>query len=632
MLDSKQPAASLHVDYGRSPLEVAADRAREHAGQWRERAGLGTRDDTPRWLLHVPDIGPTCEVLLADRLFHDLRPDERTGLTAFVRGAQDDSGAWLDAQGNPDLSLTTLGWWVLRDAGDDIDSEPMLRASRVVHRLGGAQRASFSVRLWLAMGGQIPWSWLPAIPSELFLLPPQLALSPARFSAWARGVLTPYQLIARAPAFLHLPDATPLLLPRNDGEPMAPRLTRPGLAGDLLQAFDRTVKLARKLPRGPLPELATRRELTWIDEHQQGHGGWFSLRPTLLSLVALRVMGVVSHDLRLRRGLDHLRRCRGRIRVPQGRGAGETALAQGLGGASLAHAGRLLACGANDREIGWLLHQELTTRGPWQARADAATGGWPHEPGATHHVDVQSTCAVLEALATLPKDHPQVTASWASARRALDVLFAMQESDGRFARFERGESAVAMRHLPWSDADLLAYGRPNDAEHVHLSAHVLATLADAGFGLDDDRVTRGLRWLERAVVPQLHEHATIGPLETTAVLARAVGALCPASNPLVQQLDRRLRARQLEDGSFGSSTDTAHALRGLLALGRPDVQAERAADWLADHVQHCPARQLETWSRPVARGLGLSPAGFDPSAGPREAALALDAYLQATTR
>jgi len=614
-----------------SPLRAGLERARALADAWRQRSGASA-PGAGRWLLHVPDIGPTCEVLLADRLFHDLRPEEREGMVAFVRGAQSEAGAWLDVQGAPDLSLTTLGWWILRDAGDDPHAEHMVRALRVVHQLGGAQRASFSVRLWLAMGGQIPWTWLPAIPSEMFLLPPQVALSPARFSPWARGMLTPYLIIARAPARLHLPDAEPLLLPHTNGQPMAPRLTRAGLTGDLLQVFDRTVKLSRKLPRGPLPRIATRRALAWIDDNQQGHGGWFSVRPTLLSLVALRVMGASSDDPRIRNGLDHLRRSRGRIRVPQGRGAGEHALAQGIGQTSLDVLGRLLCCGAREAEVAWLLRQELTVRGPWQARADAATGGWPHEPGATHHLDVESTCAVLAALAALPENSSQVTASWATARRALDVLLAMQEPDGHFARFERGESEVFMRRLPWNDADLLAYGQPSDAGHLRLTAQVLHVLASAGFRPDDDRIDRGLRWLERTLAPHLHEHVSVGPLRTVVCIAEALGALTPSDHPLRRDVEERLRGRQREDGSFGDPVDTAHALQSLVALGHTDVQARRAARWLAEHVLRTDPEDLDAWSRPVQRGLGLSPDGFDPSAGPREAAIALHAYTAAGGR
>ncbi|MCH9686212.1 MAG: hypothetical protein K0V04_32565 [Deltaproteobacteria bacterium] len=630
--DAAAPLASstsIRVEHGTDPLASGLRRAQQLATGWRDRARSDRAGDEMPWLLHVPDIGPTCEVLLADRLFHDLGAHEREAMVSFVRGSQDDTGAWLNVQGEADLSLTTLGWWTLRDAGDDPNSDAMLRASRVVHRLGGAQRANFSVRLWLAMGGQIPWSWLPAIPSELFLLPPHVWLSPARFSPWARGILTPYLLIARAPAHLQLPDARPLLLPHNDGKPVAPRLTRPGLAGDLLQAFDRTVKLSRKLPRGPLPRLADNRALAWIDEHQQGHGGWFSVRPTLLSLVALRVMGAASGDPRLRSGLDHLRRSRGRARIPHGRNAGETALVQGLGGPSLDVLGGLMGSGAHESEVAWMLRQELTVRGPWQARADAATGGWPHEPGATHHLDVDSTCSILSALSALPEDSSQVTASWATARRALDVLFAMQEPDGRFSRFERGESEVMMRRLPWTDADLLAYGRSDDAGHLRLTARVLGAVAAAGFGDDDDRVARAQRWMEQTLSSGLHEHVSAGPLSTVAVIAKALGSSFAPNHPLRAEVEQRLRTRQREDGSFGAMHDTAYALQGLVALGHTDVQPRRAAHWLANAVNRRAPGTADAVSPPVTRGLGLSPAGFDPSAGPREAALALHAYSAA---
>lgn len=632
MLNSKELVETPAHQGAPTPLQTGLERARRQAVVWRQRSGCMTPTSTDTWLLHVPDVGPTCEVLLADRLFHDLRDDERQSLVEFVRGTQDPSGAWLNGDGEADLSLTTLGWWALRDAGDDPQSEAMVRAQRVVHRLGGAQRASFSVRLWLAMGGQIPWAWLPAIPSELFLLPPAVLLSPSRFSPWARGILTPYLLIARAPAHLQLPDATPLLLPHNDGQPMTPRLTRPGLAGDLLQVFDRTVKLARKLPRGPLPTIAGRRALAWLDRHQQEHGGWFSVRPTLLSLVALRVMGSASHDPRIRRGLDHLRRCRGQAQIPRGIRAGEVAMAQGLGGPSLDVMARLLRCDPTDDAVEWLLRRELSTPGPWQARADAATGGWPHEPNANHHLDLDCTCAVIDALAAIPRTSPHVAAAWASARRALDVLFAMQEPDGRFSRFERGESEVLMRKLPWTDADLLAYGRPDDAEHLRITAKALACLAGAGFGVDDDRVARGLAWLRQTLEPRMHEDISAGPLRTIAALAEAIGALCPEGDSLRREFELRLRSRQREDGSFGAVDETAYALTALVALGNTDVQAQRAAHWLADLAANDPDDRddrVEAFARPVARGVGLSPMGFDPSAAPRETALALHAYVAA---
>ena len=500
----------------------------------------------------------------------------------------------------------------------------MVKAVRVVQALGGAQRANFEVRLWLAMAGEIEWSWLPAIPAELFLLPPSMPLSPGRFSPWARGVLTPYLLIARAPARLHLAPASELLLRRAGETLVAPRLTRPGLAGDLLQMFDRTVKLSRKLPRGPLPGWAQQRALAWIAGAQQEHGGWFSVRPTLLSLVALRVMGARSDDPRIRRGLAYLRRARGLAQARHGVGAGTVGVAQGLCAAPLSTTAALFGSAAQAADAAWLVRMQLQDPGHWQERADAPAGGWPIEPGARAHLDLEATCAVLEAIGRLRPDDPASTAAWSAARRATDVLLAMQENDGSFARFERGESTPAMRRLPWTDADLLAYGGTGDGTHVRLTAAALSRLAATGFRADDDRLARGIGYLERTVTTR-HDPPDRPDLATLCTLARTTGALLPETHALRRDIERRIRTRQRDDGGFGSVLDTALALRALLALGHACVQAQRAARHLLEAVgrEH---PELVHGSSLTSGGFGLSPATVDPSAAARESLLALSSW------
>ena len=612
-------------------LGELVERTRRLASDWRTRAlNPGTADN--RWLLHVPDVGPACEVILADRLLHDLRPDEREGLMAWIRGSQDASGAWLDAAGDPNLSLTTLGWWACLVAGDDPSSESMVRARRIVHALGGAQRTDFHVRLWLAMGGQIPWSWLPAIPAEMFLLPPSVPLSPANYSPWARGMLTPYLLIARAPARLQLPDASSLLLERTAGTPVSPRLTRAGLAGDLLQAFDRTVKLSRKLPRGPLPRIASRRAEAWLTDAQQAHGGWFSVRPTLLSLIALRVAGATSDDPRLRRGLDYLRASRGLARIVHGRDAGKVVLAQALGPAPLRATARLMAAAPEEGDVPWLLRQEIAERGPWQHRADADAGGWPLAVGARQHLDLEATCAVVDVLDHVDPSSSQVSPAWATTRRATDVILAMQEPDGHFSRFERGESEVFMQRFPWTDADLLALGTGLDDDHLRLSARALARLSAIGFRSDDDRVARGLQWIRGRVdeARRAGDLATM-PMSTLSALAECAGAHTRADDALRGDVEEALRRRQRESGDYGGVVDTALALQAFVGLGETCVQARRAAQALAKAF--APGdRDLPGLSQSVSTGFGLSPEGLDPSAGVRESAIALRAFAAAGGR
>jgi squalene-hopene/tetraprenyl-beta-curcumene cyclase len=609
-------------------LGAAIARAATASAWWRAQARPQPASSrTPAFLLSVPDIGLACEVLLADRLFHDLGDAERDGLARWIRASQQPSGAWLDHGGRPDLSRTALGWWALVESGDDPEADHLVRARRVVHELGGAQRASAEVRLWLAMAGHIPWAWLPTLPAELWLLPTVAWLSPSRVSPWARGAMTPYLLLSRAPARVHVSNAAALLLTRPDGEPILPRLVQPGLLGDLLQGFDQGVKLIRKLPRGPILTAALARVQRWLVAAQQAHGGWFSAHPTLLSLIALRVMGANFDDPRIVRGLAYLRRARGFTRLP---GASTPHLAQGLTCAPLATVARLVrvALATEDSEgealVPYLLSEEIRQPGEWQLRTNAPAGGWPCEQGADKYVDTLSTCAVLDALHALPKASVHQAQVRAAMRRAVEVLLAMQEPDGGFARFERGESEVFMTNFPLRDAQVLSAGALTDPARVRVSAMALRQLARLGFQADDDRVARGIQWLWQRVTVDFSSF----DLATLCELAVCSAALCPPTHPLRQTIERQLRGRQREDGSYGAPVDTALAMQGLMALeGGACIQTQRAARNLVQLLSTPdagtePANLGGAWTQ----GLGMSPVCHDPSAGVREAAFALTQF------
>lgn len=558
-------------------------------------------------------------MLLADALFHDLSAIEREGLLAWIRSQQHEDGSWRDAMGEPDVSLTCLGYWARVQAGDDPDADDLVRALRVIHELGGARQANLSVRLWLAMAGTVDWDWVPSVPSELYLLPEFAPLSPARLSPWARQMVTALHLLASGPARVHLYEAPELLLYNREDQAIPPRLTRPGLAGDLLQAFDTSIRLGRKLPRGGIRRRSLARARRWIEDSQQAHGGWFSTRPTIYSLMALRVAGVRSDDPRIRQGLEYLRRARGTVEVEQLAGRSTQVLAQGLTGRPLAKiAGLGVAAGPAPGEPASGVHErllaaELTSSGPWQRRADAPTGGWSAESDADAHLDLRTTCSVLHALRGT-----RTPATRASLRRAAEIVLAMQEPDGSFARFERGEATVPLSQLPWRDADQLNLGTPDDDARVVLTAMVLRELAVLGWRREDDRIAGACAWLERT-------HASHGHTWSVATLAevvRATAAQCVPEHPLRKACEQRLRTKQLEDGSFGDELSTARALLAMIAAGEPCAQAQRAARHLVGRVDLI-AGETPSLSDDELPGYGLSPRLRDPSAGARDIHAAL---------
>ena len=237
---------------------------------------------------------------------------------------------------------------------------------------------------------------------------------------------------------------------------------------------------------------------------------------------------------------------------------------------------------------------------------------------------------LLDALHAVPKSSHRQSQARAAMRRAVEVLLAMQEPDGGFARFERGESEVFMTRFPLRDARLLAAGSPTDNNRVRVSAAALRQLGRLGFQADDDRIARGVQWLWQRVTGDMagFDLATLGELGLCSA------TLCPPTHPLRQTIERQLRGRQREDGSFGSVVDTAAAMHALMALeGAVCIQTQRAARHLVHLLDSAPpelaqAELSERLGGEWTPGLGLTPMCHDPSAGVREAALALAVFRE----
>src|SRR5690606_8740806 len=120
------------------------------------------------------------------------------------------------------------------------------------------------------------------------------------------------------------------------------------------------------------------------------------------------------------------------------------------------------------------------------------------ERGAQQHLDLWSTCEALDLLGRAQGNASTNASLWAARRRAGEVILAMQELDGSFARFERGEGQVPLARLPWNDADRLAMHPPNEHFRVRLGARALTALSDLGLQASDDRLERGLANLEQS--------------------------------------------------------------------------------------------------------------------------------------
>lgn len=645
MLD---PVVKPSVENLRSEIKRVMERNHRWLAEAKDQSQSQSQSKNSPFLFAVPDVAASCEMILADQLLHTLSPELRQGIINFIRSQQLPEGSWPDAHGKPSLSLTAFGTWALRCFADPQDQAAIARGQRCVLEMGGAQRGSFSLRLWLALSGAIPWSWLTAVPAHLWLVPEGWPLSTGTLTLRTRTLLCAYHLLSSVQARLQLGEVQDLLARSADGTAIPPRITRAGLTGDLLQAIDRSIKFSHKRPRGALLRQSTRRALSLAEDLQDAHGAWVSTHPTIFMCLALRAQGQHSDAPALQRALDYLHRSRGRLAQPA---SGPEQWVQGLSLAPnalryrLEHAldfSQAIGCKIGEQDPQAMLDEELRWEGP--RHGEIPPGGWPSQPGALMHHDLWASCQALLRLSdhlehsqirgqvhsqpahnNNTEEHPvnydKQAKIWGARRRAGQVLLAMQNFDGTFARFSRSEQHNNWSRLPWVDAQGMQIHRDGDPFQASLSAQALLCLSQLGWRNTDDRIERGLLALE-----QLQQrHATQWPLRTLAQVSTTATELLPEHAPFRKAAEHQLRQRQLENGSFGDTTATAHALGALWSI------SQRQKKGLCPQGQRALQRILDTMRRPGApqttavpsTGPGLSV----PAADPLEAATTLQIVL-----
>ena len=133
--------------------------------------------------------------------------DSRRGgkLANYIRRRQLADGGWNIYAGGPsELNATVKAYVALKLAGDSPTAPHMARARCQIHDLGGVEATNSYTRLYLALGGVLPWSYVPAIPPELILLPSWFFLNIYSMSSWTRAIVVPLMLVYAQQAALGL--------------------------------------------------------------------------------------------------------------------------------------------------------------------------------------------------------------------------------------------------------------------------------------------------------------------------------------------------------------------------------------------------------------------------------------------
>ncbi|HXX21023.1 MAG TPA: squalene--hopene cyclase [Candidatus Acidoferrum sp.] len=548
------------------------------------------------------------------------KSDKVEKLARYIRERQLPDGGWNIFVGGPsELNATVKGWVALRLAGDSASAPHLELARAKIHELGGLESTNSYTRFYLAMVGAIDWSYVPAIPPELMLLPNWFPINLYEMSSWTRGIVIPLALVWAVKPEWRLPEGITV-----DELFREPGARPPSLGWDrrvvswknFFLALDRGLKFYNDLPWKPLRKASVGRARKWMLERLERSEGLGTIYPAMMnSIFALLAERSDTTDPLLAREIDFLARYeiedRGTLRVqPCISPLWDTAIAMvSLQEACLdpAHPSLLAA----ER---WLIRNQILGAGDWQVKnRKAEPGGWAFEFRNEFYPDVDDTAFVLMALSRV--SDPDSTRLRAAIRRGLAWLLSMQNRDGGWGAFDHENNLEFLNNIPFADHNAML-----DPSTADVTARALECLGHMGWPASHPVIESAVAYLKRE---QEKDGSWFGRwgvnyLYGTSGVLRALETVGFQSSSESQRAADWLRSVQNPDGGFGESilsyydpavkakgkstaSQTAWALIGLLAAAAPDDPAvARAVSWLVSHQN-----EDGTWDEDEFTGTGF---------------------------
>jgi squalene-hopene/tetraprenyl-beta-curcumene cyclase len=607
------------------PSTEAVARALARARDWL----LAKQEASGHWCGELEgDTTLESYLILIEAFFGRLSTAKTDGLARTIRGEALPDGGWAQYLGGPpDLSVSCLSYFALKVAGDDAAAPHMRAARAVIALLGGAGRANSYTRQHFALFGQLSWDEVPAIPPEMMFLPGHAPFSVYDMSSWSRTIFVPLSILYGTRAVRAIPPERGVSELLRDAAvaaapPAPPARTR--LWAALFENGDRAVKRAERLPGSArVRRVALERASAWMIERLADSDGLAAILPAMAnSVLALKVLGYDETDPLLREHMRHLDDLiladdAGGLRVqPCVSPVWDTVLAS----YALSWAGVPPEHDALARAATWLVGKQSRVVGDWARKNPVPPGGWFFEHRNPFYPDVDDTCMALMVLRRARASGIDAREQEACIERGLAWMLGMQNDDGGFASFDRGNDKEWLTHVPFADHNAMI-----DPSTADITGRVLECLAHfPAFrrgGGGSRVVARAVEFLKR---DQLTDGSWYGRWGVNHIYGtwQALRGLHAAGEdrdaPCVRRAVTWLRGRQNADGGWGESigsyndpdqrgvgastpSQTAWAVMGLLAGdGAHDRAVERGIHWLLERQD-----AAGTWEQALWTGTGF---------------------------
>ncbi len=406
-------------------------------------------------------------------------------------------GGWNIYYGGPsEINASAKAYFALKLAGCSVDAPFMQEARANIIRRGGIPQMNTFSKLYLALLGQFPWKYLPAIPVEMVLLPRWAPFHIYKMSSWSRAMLVPLAIINHfkptrvLPGEKQLHELYPLGTEQSDLR--LPRSEPFWTWRNFFLRLDDTLKFLQPLRIRPLRRRALEEAERWMVERiGEGSDGLATVFPAMLNcLIALRALGYSKSDPIYAKAEKDFARLfvddpeDFRIQ-PCLSPVWDTAITI----ISLAESGLPSEHPALQKAADWLVNKEVRIRGDWSANnTHPHASGWAFEYNNIYYPDTDDTAMVLMALRLVqPKDSHALNEIF---RRALDWQLSFQCRDGGWAAFDKDVTTPWLEDMPFADHNAIL-----DPTCSDLTARTLELLGYIGFDPKTPSVREAMRYL-----------------------------------------------------------------------------------------------------------------------------------------
>ena len=406
-------------------------------------------------------------------------------------------GGWNIYHGGPsEINASAKAYFALKLAGCSVDAPFMQDARATIMRLGGIPQMNTFSKLYLALLGQFPWKYLPAIPVEMVLLPKWAPFHIYKMSSWSRAMLMPLAIINHfkptrvLPGEKQLHELYPLGTEQSDlrlprGEPF-------WTWRNFFLRLDDTFKFLQPLRIRPLRRRALEEAERWMLERiGEGSDGLAAVFPAMLNcLIALRALGYSKSNpiyAKAEKDFDGLF-----IDDPEDfriQPCLSPVWDTSINIISLAESGLPAEHPALQKGAEWLVNKEVRIRGDWSANNSyPQASGWAFEYNNVYYPDTDDTAMVLMALRLVQPKDPQALNK--IFRRALDWQLSFQCRDGGWAAFDKNVTTPWLEDMPFADHNAIL-----DPTCSDLTARTLELLGYIGFDFNTPSVRDAIQYL-----------------------------------------------------------------------------------------------------------------------------------------